>query len=301
MQLEIKPGEALSKGITRNLNELAGDTARLLKDRELDIHETVHETRKNFKRIRALLRMVRLHIGEEVYQRENVRYRDLGRAISEVRDATALLELIEKIEEGHGEKLAAAPLLDLKDQLLLYRKGLMINVLNGQAIRLLTEELEKCKSELLELPLKGNDFILVEESMAKVYQRGKEAMEKNLKAPTDESMHDWRKRVKYLLYQLEILLPIWPSVLTPFHAALDELSDLLGKDHDLSVLREKIKSGKLVLADEGFSIQLLVAAHSMENILQKNAKLSGRRIYAEPAGNFVARLRAYWECWQDQY
>lgn len=52
-----------------------------------DPSEAVHDARKRFKKIRALLRLVRDQLGEDVYQSENACFRALGRRLSDVRDA----------------------------------------------------------------------------------------------------------------------------------------------------------------------------------------------------------------------
>ena len=38
----------------------------------------VHETRKEFKKMRGLLRLLRFQLGEEIFSRENRRFRDAG-------------------------------------------------------------------------------------------------------------------------------------------------------------------------------------------------------------------------------
>ena len=45
------------------------------------VDEAVHTARKALKKTRATLRLVRDEIGEEVYQRENVAYREAGRSV----------------------------------------------------------------------------------------------------------------------------------------------------------------------------------------------------------------------------
>src|SRR5207247_1571238 len=59
--------------------------------------EAVHEARKCFKKIRAVLRLVRPEIGEVVYERENTWFRDAGRPLTEVRDAKILVESLDKL------------------------------------------------------------------------------------------------------------------------------------------------------------------------------------------------------------
>ena len=55
--------------------------------------------------------------------------------------------------------------------------------------------------------------------------------------PTDEAFHEWRKEVKYLRYQMESLRPIDPPAFSGVIAALDSLGEVLGTEHDHTVLR----------------------------------------------------------------
>jgi len=52
-----------------------------------------------------------------------------------------------------------------------------------------------------------------------------------------ENLHEWRKQVKYLRYQLELFTPTWPEVVGKLAGQAEEVGDLLGDDHDLAVLR----------------------------------------------------------------
>ena len=54
--------------------------------------------------------------------------------------------------------------------------------------------------------------------------------------------HEWRKQVKNLWHQLEILEPIWPEVMKKLADECHELADALGQDHDLAVLRDVLEA-----------------------------------------------------------
>ena len=56
--------------------------------------------------------------------------------------------------------------------------------------------------------------------------------------PTDETLHEWRKRVKDLWYVLDILQPIRPAFTKRRGEEAHKLADDLGDDHDLAVLRQ---------------------------------------------------------------
>jgi hypothetical protein len=76
-----------------------------------------------------------------------------------------------------------------------------------------------------------------------------------------------------------------------------QLSDDLGDDHDLAVLRqalivqrEQIKPTTLDTFTEAIDFQ--------RERLQQRAQVQGQHLYAEKPSAYVARLEAYWQAWR---
>ena len=65
-------------------------------------------------------------------------------------------------------------------------------------------------------------------------------MERAYDKPEPTAFHEWRKHVKDLGYQMQILRNLWPPVFKRLKGELDTLGDLLGKEHDLTVMRDVI-------------------------------------------------------------
>ena len=68
----------------------------------------VHNARTCFKRLRAVLRLVRNEIRTDVYRRENALYRDAGRRLSAVWHSAARLRTLDKLVEQCDDR----PILD---------------------------------------------------------------------------------------------------------------------------------------------------------------------------------------------
>ena len=75
------------------LDELSGGT-------ESSPDVAVHEARKDVKKLRALLRLVRSTTSGRVRRRENEALRDVGRSLSGVRDADVMLATLADLEES---------------------------------------------------------------------------------------------------------------------------------------------------------------------------------------------------------
>jgi CHAD domain-containing protein len=54
--------------------------------------------------------------------------------------------------------------------------------------------------------------------------------------PTVENYHNLRKRVKYLMYHMQIFQPVWPKYFKSTAKMLDKSADQLGLDHDYAEL-----------------------------------------------------------------
>ena len=70
-----------------------------------DVDEAIHDTRKAIKRLRAVLRLVRSPLGEEVYRFENGFLRDTAALIGGPRDAWVAVETIRSLRADFGEHL----------------------------------------------------------------------------------------------------------------------------------------------------------------------------------------------------
>src|SRR5690348_11632242 len=100
MPFHFKEGEAVARGVRRMTREqLRKVLADVLNYKPGGDDEAVHAARKRFKKLRALLKAARSGLGERTYQRENAAFRDTARPLSEVRDARALGEALDKLAE----------------------------------------------------------------------------------------------------------------------------------------------------------------------------------------------------------
>src|SRR5262249_52782214 len=113
-----------------------------------------------------------------------------------------------------------------------------------------------------------------------------------------ETLHEWRKQAKYLRYQLEILRPLWPDQIGELAHEADRMGVLLGDDHDLVLLRQKLKSDADHF-DNKTDLETLAALIDRRRAgLAQEAMQLGRRFFRETARNFQRRLKGYWKEWR---
>ena len=107
-------------------------------------------------------------------------------------------------------------------------------------------------------------------------------------------MHEWRKSVKTLWYQMCLLEPTAPSVLVPVIESLDQLGEGLGDDHDLAVLVERLAADPHRYGGALHAMRAIEIARGEQAVLRRPAFRIGATIYAEKPKAFAARFERYW-------
>src|SRR5262249_26970638 len=163
------------------------------------------------KKIRAVLRLVRPVTGEKTYRHENACFRDASRPLTEVRDAAILIETLDKMTEHFEEPIATSFFADvrkaLRDNLRAVRKRVLDG---GSALAGVAEPVSQARKRVKGWPDVPNKWSPVGPGLQDVYRRARAAFEDAAADPSVPTLHEWRKQVKYLRYQLEVLRPLWP-------------------------------------------------------------------------------------------
>ena len=295
-----KAADAVRRIIAGRLDDALEQLGERLED---DVGEAVHEARKDLKKARAVLRMVRHRMDDAVYQRENVRLRDAGQALSGTRDAGAKVGTIEALEERFGDELPAVTAA-LKRELESERDGLVAaradpaSELRATA-RGASEAIAATRSSIDSWSFSKAGWKLVGPGVERSYLRGRNRFRDVRRDPTPENIHEWRKRIKDLWYDLRLLRDSWPDVMSKMGDEAHELADLLGDHHDLTVLAADLRSRDSVAADGDDEVTpLLNAIEGRQEELLEAAVPIGERLYAESPKSFGKRMHAYWRAWR---
>ena len=89
-------------------------------------------------------------------------------------------------------------------------------------------------------PMGGNcrnaTLALFVEGMTRVYARARRLADKGLESADPAVLHEARKSVIHLRYQLDMLEPIWPALVGAWVKELQRLREVLGDFNDLCEL-----------------------------------------------------------------
>lgn len=292
MSYRLENDETPTEGVRRIAREQSGKALREVgKLSTPDSASAVHATRKHLKKMRALLRLICANLGEEVFEEENRRLRDLARSLSDARDAQVQLNVLEKLREQTGQnktvfrKTAAA----LRREVATLSTRLEAPEVSAQTT------LQWFSDRLEGWPLDGLSAENLGCALHRFYRRGRKEFHHAGKHPTAEHFHTWRKRVKDLCYQALLLQNLKPSVLCEMAATAKTLGQHLGELHDLSFFRVHLETRQNLPESERTLLLGLICARAGE--LQEIALDLGARFFAEKPKTLEKRLLRYAKDW----
>jgi CYTH domain-containing protein/CHAD domain-containing protein len=293
----IEPGRRTQREVRRVAAERLGDAIehldRVLADPEhADLETAVHEARKRCKASRGLARLVGPALGDG--------FRSFDRTVSEGANQLSMLRDAQAVLNTFDALLAARPDDDVL-RTVRHRQAVMSAEAAHSAVAVDDARISTARALLVEARDASQawtiprGFDTLESGLVATYRQGRSALRRVHNAPSDRRVHEWRKVVKYLWYQVQLLHDAAPSVLGPLENQLDALAEALGDDHDLSVLVELLDDRPDDYGTPGdvAHVRRLARAHQRE--LRTYSVRAGSTIYAEPDHAFVHRIARYWE------
>ncbi len=299
MSYRLEPKEPLAAGLKRIAREQIDQALEQLTTAPEGRDEAVHDARKRFKKVRAVLRLVRYEIGNEVYKSENVCYRDAGRQLADIRDSYVRVQTLDSVTECYAADLNGKAYATLREKLMAEHEALKRQRLDhDETLAGAAATIQKARGRVETWPIKHNDFSAVSDGLKRVYKRGRTGLSRAYANPNPENFHEWRKRVKYLWYHLRILKNLWPDLLVELAGQTHDLADYLGDDHDLAELRHLLLNRPNLFPSESDMEDLIDLMTQRQAELKVAAHHLGERIYVEKPKAFVKRIGKYWQVWQ---
>jgi CHAD domain-containing protein len=293
MPFHIKRKESVRKAVRRLWCERLEDALEPLNNG--GHAEAVHDVRREIKKLRAILRLVRAEIGKNAYNEHTDALRDAADRLTALRDADVTLIAFDNVVKHFKRKLAPQPFPKIRVALKNNRRVEEGRLYKNGSIASVRGILCREKDEMDGLKMKSNGWKAIAPGLKNVYGRGRRAFETAGEEPTAENFHEWRKRVKDLNHQLSLICPARPRKFHARTSKLDKLGDLLGDDHDLFML------GQFVAKRFGHTpgarlFQDLVATRQKE--LRSEALKLGGRFYPTKPGRFCRWIGRDWKKWR---
>lgn len=249
--------------------------------------QRIHDARKRCKMLRALLHLIRGGLGAKKRRAEITRWRAVAGALGRARDAAVRLDTFRGIVTRPNACRELARRLEADAEAA--RRA----CLDPVVLKRITARVSAGRRSWERLLLGHHGWRAIEAGLRGSYREARGASRAIVHAPSDETLHEWRKRVKTLWYHVRLLGKARPKKLRPLCDALEKLGEVLGADHDLAMLRA------CAIEHDGHSIDVLdpLIAHQRRK-LQRKACALARSIFALRPREFSVRLKRWWQVWR---
>lgn len=280
-----KTDKSVEKAVRRIARARMKASLAALADTSTPLPLLVHELRKNMKRIRGLLRLVRPSFAG--FATENTALRDAARKLSDLREQAVMIATFDKIAtraDIRPETLATVRtrLLDQRATPADPRK-----LLQGHAAAI-----SAIHRRLRSWSIDGKDFDALSGGLERGWIAAQKAMRRAATDPSAEAIHVWRKRVKDHWYHATLLSPIWPQVMKSHIAIGDDLGETLGDARDIAILVRALER-----VDGADALRALAAEHEAQ--LLAKARATGALLFSESAASLSDRWGRWWGLWHD--
>jgi CHAD domain-containing protein len=225
--------------------------AGLLRERPEGVDNAIHDARRHIKQCRALYRLIASEAGD-FQKAENGRLGDIGRRLSAMRDATALIEATDYLRHEIPTR-SNGMLMDRLVKRLEQRREILTSDSEEAAGALATAEraLAEAAEAVADLALPYS-----ERKAAACLARGWEKIAGKARTTIaaardghDEAFHDLRKRTQDRWMHAALLRDLWPSAMTAMHRQGKTLSDMLGHVQDLAILFAAVSDSHELVSD----------------------------------------------------
>ncbi len=270
-QFALLPGEQPAPGLRRMVLGQLDLAIELLEadDGAMPTAESVHETRKALKRLRTLVRLLEDQLGEQAAAREQALLRDAGRRLAGARDAEVIVGTLEELLRQHPRKLARPGAVRLHRRLLAEREQATTRLLGDQVVRAqVLADLRGARARMAAwAPTAEAGVAPLEPAFKRIYRQGRDRYLRASQGKGERAaaMHRWRKRVKDMRYAAEALGRPGPhpgaraagarsgarkraarrkrDLIPRLARRADALGELLGEEHDLFLLAQRVRAG----------------------------------------------------------
>jgi len=236
---EVPPAHVCLADLRESLRRRIGDAQRALQNPKLS-DEAIHSARKDLKRARAHLRLLRGAVGKPVYARENAALRDAARPLGAVRDAKVMLETVDQLLEREAGTARRALLAKIRGLLETARQSALENVQAAGGVDQSAQALQQAWERAARLRLPRKRKADLRGGVEAIYRRAREALVAVKSDCTPDNLHEWRKQVKYLGNAMDALGPNEGGRFGKLVERAAAVAESLGEHHDLVVLQDEV-------------------------------------------------------------
>lgn len=283
MKYSLDLDEPLEHEVRRIASGRLGEAAELLRSRPYGLDEAIHQARRHVKQCRALYRLI-ASAATDFQKTENTRLGNIGRSLSRMRDAKALIEATEYLKREVPTKSNSMLMDRLSKRLDQRREDATLQSDEAVAALAFAErELEAAAKSvsLLSLPRPGRKAaVCVARGWETVGRKARKAVAAYSKGDA-EAFHDLRKRTQDRWMQAALMRDLWPSAMIAIERQGKMLSDMLGHAQDLAILLDAVANSSDLVSDAVESEAVRDVVLSRQKVLQEDCRAFARTFFAQ--------------------
>ena len=275
----------LRVGLSSAFAGVIGYARAMVDEARRDPVRAVHEYRKALRRARAVLRLSRPLLGEGCFRELLHELRLALRGTSPLRDAAVMAQTLQGLPDLVRTRRARRAMREL----------LAVEARSDASAERIALELSRSAQIVAPLPVRFLACLpqdvrwrQVREALERSLKRARRARREARRGGEDQQVHAFRKRVKELRYQLELLEAAQPGKLRRDHRDLATLAEALGEVTDLTLLRRFVR----LRAQEIEAARPAALVACLDSLVQRRlqaALAASRRLFARHPRDFAKR------------
>jgi CHAD domain-containing protein len=229
----FQPNEETREGFARILGEIAAQANELARHSSGPMEESIHKGRLLIKRLRALLWFARPVLDKPAYPQVKTELRNAAGLLGGHRDLAVAQTTLKKLEK----KTSKLSVREAVTQTL--RKMALEKEMGEEADEKLRQSLAEAMgivarsvAALKKNATSSDSWPSPRERLAKAAHAQIKAEKKARRSGDDADFHEWRKKAKRLLYELELTRPAPGKKIPKAMKSVEKLQEKLGEYHD---------------------------------------------------------------------
>jgi CHAD domain-containing protein len=235
---------------------------------------SVHRGRVAIKKTRAAIRLIGSALTAQELERQQSRLRLLARTLATARDAAARAATLGHLKEHFADELSDAALASSQRAVARRLRG---DAGEESARYLRLQPAATACWQILALWAGLVTPRLLRHGLSASLDNAESAFRRARRKPTAARLHRWRKRVKDLLYQCQLLRALGGTVPKRFERSCAALAESLGAINDLGLLRRDLRGAD----GASTATQVVPLTRRYEKELRRTAMRIGERVHAK--------------------
>ena len=253
----------------------------------------VHEMRKSFKRLRALL-LFYDEYPEEFPQEFCIQIKNYGRLLSVLRESYVNIQIFERLAAGNN-LIAERKLKAGKEKLQAKNREIIDNNLFGsEGFENLYRFTVGLEQQVVRMEIDKPAQIQLAKQLVISYQKSFDCYLLIGNNTDGEEIHNLRKKLKRLWYQFDLIQYLHPRFFRLKSDQLNKITEQLGEDHDLFVFLNDLKLDNL-----GFeALEIEIIENQVEHLREINLlKLYPRlkQFFNDPPSFFTQKMEQFFK------